>query len=184
MEAQRVRHDVRNDDVPFHLVDEEEEDPDPEDAPRRVREERVDQRRHGGEPRPDVRDHLDERSPEAEQERVLLGALDEAGDAEDVHAHARARPDDGREDRLTFQVSPQRPLDPLGQRCAPVRWEARVDRALQSLHVEEHVDRDDDDQDEREHQEHERERGSLGERDRILRVAGDLAGARARPATR
>ncbi len=29
----------------------------------------------------------------------------------------------------------------------------------------------------REHEEHERERRSLGERDRVLRVAGDLAGA-------
>ena len=106
-----------------------------------------------------------------------LGALDEPGDAEDVHADAGARPDDGREDRLALQVAPERALDPLRQRRAPVRREARVDRALEPLHVEEHVDRDDDDQDHREHEEHEREGGSLRERDRVLRVAGDLAGA-------
>ncbi len=71
MEPQRARHHVRDDDVPLHLVDEEEEDPDPDDAPRRIGEERVDRRRHGRQPRPDVRDHLDEGRPQTEEERVL-----------------------------------------------------------------------------------------------------------------
>ena len=57
-----------------------------------------------------------------------------------------------------------------------MRREARVDRALEALHVEEHVDRDDDDEDGREEQEDERERRSLREPDRVLRVARDLAG--------
>ena len=146
-------------------------------APRRVGEQREDRRRDGRQPRADVRDHLDERRPQAEEERVLLRALDEPRHAEDVHADAGARADDRREDRLPLEVAPERALDPLGERRAAVRREARVDRALEPLHVEEHVDRDDDDQDQREHEEDERERGALRERDRVLGVAGDLAGA-------
>ena len=73
------------------------------------------------------------------------------------------------------------PHSALSIRCvsgAPaVRREARVDRALEPLHVEEHVDRDDDDQDHREQEQHDRERRALRERDRVLRIAGDLAGA-------
>ncbi len=106
-----------------------------------------------------------------------LGAFDEAGYAEDVHADAGTRADDGREDRLPFEVAPERALDPLRQRRAAVGREAGVDRALEALHVEEHVDRDDDDQDQREHQQDERERGALGELDRVLRVPRDLARA-------
>ena len=56
-------------------------------------------------------------------------------------------------------------------------WEAAVDEPLEPLHVEQHVDRDDDDQDEVEERHDDRERRSLGERDRVLRVLRDLAGA-------
>ena len=53
--------------------------------------------------------------------------------------------------------------------------EARVDRALEPRHVEEHVDGDDDDQDQREEEQHRREGGALGELDRLLCVSRDLA---------
>ena len=109
--------------------------------------------------------------------RVLVRALDEARLAEDPHPDAGARADDGREDRLPLHVAPQGALDLLRQRRAAVGREARVDRPLEAVHVEEHVDRDDDDEDEREEQEHDRDRGPLGELDRVLRVAGDLARA-------
>ena len=55
-------------------------------------------------------------------------------------------------------------------------WEARVDRAFEPGHVQEHVDGDDDDQDRREEQQQHRDRGALGELDSVLHVSGDLAG--------
>ena len=106
-----------------------------------------------------------------------LGALDEAGLAEDPHPDPRARPDDRREDRLPLHVPPERGLDLLRKRWPTVRREARVDRALQPRHVQEHVDRDDDDQDRREEQQHDRDRRALGELDPFLHVAGDVPGA-------
>ena len=102
-------------------------------------------------------------------------ALDETRLAEDPHPDARARPDDGRQDRLALHVAPERALDLLRQRRPLVRREARVDRALEPRHVEEHVDRDDDDEDQREEQEHERDRRALRELDPVLDVARDVA---------
>ena len=115
VEPKRARHDVRHHHVALDLVDEDEERGDPQDADG-VDHERVDGRRDGGEPRPDVRDHLDEGRPQPEQQRVALGALDEARRAEDPHPDPGARPDHEREDRLPLDVAPQGALDPLGQR--------------------------------------------------------------------
>ena len=176
MEPERARHDVRDDDVALHLVDEDEERRDPE-HPDRVDDERVEGRRDGREPRADVRDHLDERRPDPEEERVPVGALDEAGLAEDPHPDAGARPDHHREDHLAADVAPQRPLDALRERRPPGGREAAVDRALEPRHVEEHVDRDHDDEHDREEEEDHRERRALRERDRVLHVARDVAGA-------
>ena len=75
MEPERVRHDLRHDHVPLDLVDEDEERRDPDDTDR-VDEERVDGGRHRGEPRPDVRDHLDKGRPDPEQQRVPVGTVD------------------------------------------------------------------------------------------------------------
>ena len=58
-----------------------------------------------------------------------------------------------------------------------MRREAAVDRRLEPRHVEEHVDRDHHDEHDREEQEDDRERGVLRERDRVLGVPGDVAGA-------
>ena len=176
MQPKRARHHVRDHDVALDLVDEQEERGDPEHA-HRIDEQGVDHRRDGREPGADVRDHLDERRPEAEEQRVLVGALDEAGLAEDPHPDPRARPDHRREDRLPLDVPPERGLDLLRERWPTVRREARVDRAFQPWHVQEHVDRDDDDQDRREEQQHDRDRRALGELDPFLRVAGDVPGA-------
>ena len=115
MQPQRVRHHVRDDDVPLDLVDEDEERRDPEDRDR-VDDERVDRRRHRREPRADVGDHLDHRRPDPEQERVLLGARHEAEHAEQPHAEARARADDRREQDLPSHVAGERRLDPQRQR--------------------------------------------------------------------
>ena len=77
VEPQRVRHHVRDDDVALDLVDEDEERRHPEERDR-VDDQRVDRGRHRREPGADVRDHLDHRCPEPEQEGVPLGSLDEA----------------------------------------------------------------------------------------------------------
>ena len=76
VEAERVRHHVRHDDVALDLVDEDEERQHPERRDR-VDDERVDHGRDGREPRADVRDHLDHRRPDAEEQRVPLGARHE-----------------------------------------------------------------------------------------------------------
>src|SRR5437016_4485600 len=71
MEAQGAPHDLRHDDVALELLDAEEEERDPERR-ERVLDERVQHRRDGAEPRPDVRDQLGESRPRAERGRVLL----------------------------------------------------------------------------------------------------------------
>ena len=62
----------------------------------------------------------------------------------------------------------------MRQRQPVSRREAAVDEAFEPLHVEQHVDGDDDDQDDVEERHHDRERRSLRERERVLRVLGDL----------
>ena len=101
----------------------------------------------------------------------------EPGPTEDPHADPGAEADHGREDQLPAHVARERLLDAQGEREAVPGWEAAVDEPLEALHVEQHVDRDDDDQDDVEQRHDDRERRSLGERDRILRVLRDLAGA-------
>ena len=176
MEPEGARHHVRDDDVTLHLVDEDEERRDPEDADR-VDDERVEGGRDGREPGADVRDHLDEGRPDPEEQRVPVGAVHEAGLAEDPHPDAGARADHDREDHLAPDVAPERPLDALGERRPACGREPAVDRALEPRHVEEHVDRDHDHEHDREEQEDHRERGALRERDRVLHVAGDVARA-------
>ena len=176
MQAERVRHHVRDDDVALDLVDEDEEREHPEHRDR-VDDEGVDRGRDGREPGPDVGDHLDHGRPDAEQERVLVGPRHEPGAAEDPHADPGAEADHGREDQLPAHVARERLLDPQRQRQAGSRWKAAVDEPLEPLHVEQHVDRDDDDQDEVEERHDDRERGALGERERVLRVLRDLARA-------
>src|SRR5690349_24395242 len=71
VKPQRVAHDVRHDDVTLDLLDAEEEERDP-DRGERMHDERVDERRRRAEPRAEIRDHLRERDPCAEEQRVLL----------------------------------------------------------------------------------------------------------------
>ncbi len=92
MQPQRVAHHVRDDHVPLDLVDPEEEQRDP-DRRQRVHDEREDERRDRAEPRPEVRDHLGERDPGAEEQRVLLPVREQAERAE------RPDPDAGAERR-------------------------------------------------------------------------------------
>ena len=110
----------------------------------------------------------------------MLGARHEAGHAEHPHADAGARADDRREERSGHARSPPAPT-----RCAAISGEPPCGGKRRSIdrsslrHVEQHVDGDDDDQDEREEQLDDPERSALGERDEVLRVAGDLPRPRA-----
>ena len=121
--------------------------------------------------------HLDHGCPDAEQQGVAVGARDEAGAPEHPHADPGAEADHRRQDQLTPHVAGERLLDPVRQRQAVPGRKAAVDEPLEPLHVEQHVDRDHDDEDDVEERHDDRRRGSLGERDGVLRVGRDLARA-------
>ena len=96
--------------------------------------------------RPMYRDHLDERGPETEEQRVFVGALD-GSVLPRIHPDPRARSDHRREDRLRGDVPQSVDSICCVSSGPPWGWKARVDRALQPWHVQEHVDGDDHDQD-------------------------------------
>ncbi len=77
VQAQRVAHHVRHDDVALDLVDAEEEQRNPERRDR-MHDKRVEERRDRAEPRPEVRDHLGDGGQRAEQQRVLLPVRQQA----------------------------------------------------------------------------------------------------------
>ena len=78
VQAQRVPHHLRDDDVALDLLDAEEEERHPERR-ERMHDERVDERRRSAEPRAEVGDHLRQRDPRAEEECVLLRVRQQAG---------------------------------------------------------------------------------------------------------
>ena len=88
VQPQRRAHHVRDDDVPLDLVDEQEEQRDP-DRRHRVHRERVEERRQRAEPRPEVRDQLGDRDEEPEEQRVRVGAGDEPERCRAARARAR-----------------------------------------------------------------------------------------------
>ena len=61
-----------------------------------------DERRDCAEPRAEIRDQLRERDPEAEEQRVRVGARKQAGDAEHPHPDAGNRADDQRQEHLAL----------------------------------------------------------------------------------
>ena len=133
-----------------------------------------DERWDGGEPGPDVGNHLDHRSPDAEEERIALGAGHEPGRTEKPHADSGAEADHRGEDQLPADVAGQRLLDPQRQGQAVPGRKTPVDRSFEPFHVEQHVDRDHDDEHEVEERHDDRECSALRERDGVLRVLGDL----------
>ena len=141
-----------------------------------MHDEPVDERRQRAEPRAEVRDHLGQRDPRAEEQRVLLRVRQQPGRGEDPDPDARADADDQRERELPAHVRRERVLHAAEQRqLATSRRIAAVDRAAEPLHVEEHVDRDHDQQHDREERLADRDRGAFDERDDALRVLADVA---------
>ena len=90
MQPQRVAHHLRDDDVSLDLVDDEEEQRDP-DRGDRVDGERVEDRRDRTEPRAEVRDQLGHRDQSAEEDRVRVAAREPAEHAEQPQPDAGAR---------------------------------------------------------------------------------------------
>ena len=127
MEPERARHHVRHHDVALDLVDEDEERQHPE---RRhgVDDESVDRGWNRRQPGADVRDHLDHRGPDAEEECVAIGPGNEAGAPEQPHPDPGAEADHGRQDQLPAHVAGERLLDPKRQRQALARREPAIDR--------------------------------------------------------
>ena len=91
-------------------------------------------------------------------------------------ADAGARSDDQAERRLAAHVRDKRALDAHEERLlSRSRRKTPVDRTAEPLHVEQHVDRDDEQQHRREERLADRDRGSLDERDDLVRVLADVA---------
>ena len=173
VQAQRVAHHLRHDDVALELLDAEEEQRDPERG-ERVLDERVQHRRDRAEPRPDVRDELGDGRPRAERERVLAAVRQQADQPEDPEPEPDAHADDQREQELALDVARDRLLHPHDQPAAAVRREASVDGLRQPLHVEQHVDRDDDERGRVEEEGDDGEPGALGPVQRLRRVLLDV----------
>ncbi len=99
VQAQRAPHHLRHDDVALDLVDAEEEQHHP-DRRERVHDERVDQRRDRAEPRARGTGSTSVSATQrAEEQRVVVRAGQEPGDAEDPEAEPGARADDQAEQR-------------------------------------------------------------------------------------
>ena len=145
MQSQRVPHHLRDHDVALDLVDREEEQHDP-DGRQRVDDQRVEDGRDRAEPRAEVGDQLGDGDPRAEEERVRLEARRQPTDrAEQPQPDARARADDRRHEQLALHVAADRASMLRQQRrLSWCRREAPVDRAVQPVEVEEHVDRHDE----------------------------------------
>jgi hypothetical protein len=109
VQAQRVAHQFRHHHVALDLLDAEEEERDPERRDR-VHDERVDDRRNRAEPRPEVRDHLGQRThaPNSSAYRCPLDSADGPG----AWKPTRARADD------------------QAQRHPPRTYETRADSTL------------------------------------------------------
>ena len=121
VQPQRVRHHVRDDDVTLDLVDEDEEARDPEERDR-VDDERVERRGHGREPRPDVRDHLGNGDPGAEERARTRSAPGTRPSTPRTHMPSPAlEPMIVESSSWPRDVAGERRLDPLRQRHAPVR---------------------------------------------------------------
>ena len=135
-----------HDDVALELVDAEEEEHDP-NGRERVHDERVDRRRHRTEPRTEVWQHLGQRHPAAEDERVGLSVRQQPGDAEDVEPEPRARADDQRRAQSGLartETSACSIRDTSGR--PPCGGKRRSTKPAEPLHADQHVDRDDEDQ--------------------------------------
>ena len=94
VQPQRAAHHVRHHDVALDLVDRRGRAASTQMIEGGCTTIGVDADRDRAEPRPEVRQHLGQRHPGAEDERVVLGVRQQAGDAEDVDAEPGARADD------------------------------------------------------------------------------------------
>ena len=86
-----------------------------------------------------------------------------------------ARADDQAEQDLAADVGDERVLHPRDQRPAAVRRESPVEPRAETLHVEEHVDRDDEDEHAVEERLADRDRGAFDEVHDPVGVAADIA---------
>src|SRR6266480_5199212 len=173
MEPQSAPHHFRHDDMPLELLDAEEEKRDPE-CGERVLHERVQHRRGRPEPRPDVRDELGECRPRSERGGVLPAVGHEPNHPEDPQPQADAHADDQREEELALDVARDRLLHAHDQPASPVRRESPVYGLRQTLHVEQHVDRDDHDQQGVEEEGDDGDPGALGPAECSRRVLLDV----------
>ena len=141
-----------------------------------MNDERVGERRDRAEPRAEIRNDLGDGDDDTEEQRVLLCVRQQTERRQHPETEPGARADDQREQRLPSNVRRERVLH-AAQQCvfARSRRIAPVDRAAETLHVEQHVDRDDDQQHQGKQRLADRDRRALDERDDLVRVLADVA---------